>query len=149
MKIATRLQHRRSTRGFTLVELMVVIAILGLLAGVVAFNVMGQAEKAYKGRVQADFASIKKAIDLFKLDVKRYPQQLSELWERPANASNWGPEPYLSEYPPKDPWDQEYIYNYTGGRDYEILTYGADQAPGGEADAADLSSKTINDGQQQ
>ena len=136
--------RRNRRQGFTLVELMVVVAIIGMLAAVVTVNVMGQSHKASVGRVKADMATIKQAMNMFKTDCGRYPQQLNELWERPANANRWGPEPYLDEYPPKDAWGNDYVYNYGSGRDFEIISYGADGAPGGTEENADLSSKTIN-----
>jgi general secretion pathway protein G len=136
--------RKNRRQGFTLVELMVVVAIIGMLAAVVTVNVMSQGTKARVERVKADMSSIKNAMNLFKVDVGRYPQQLSELWERPANANKWGPDPYLQETPPKDPWGNDYVYNYTSGRDFEIISYGADGAPGGTEENSDLSSKTIN-----
>jgi general secretion pathway protein G len=103
-------------------------------------------QEAQRARVAADMQQLSRAIDLFKLDTGRWPQQLNELWERPANEPRWGPEPYLSDYPPLDPWGQEYVYDYAGGRDFELISYGADQAPGGVDQDSDLSSRTLLDG---
>lgn len=138
------MQLRKFRRAFTLVELMVVIAIIGMLAAVVTINLVGQTDKARISRVKADFKVIGDAIDLFKVDNGFYPNQLSDLWERPANAKNWGPEPYLKEYPPMDPWSNEYQYERRSGSDYVITSYGADGAPGGDAESADLDSRSIN-----
>lgn len=138
-----RFRNRRRRRGFTLVELMVVVAIIGLLAAVVTVNVMGQGHTARVERCRADMRSIGNALDLYKIDVGVYPQQLNALWERPAQARKWSG-PYLKEYPPKDPWQNDYIYNFSGGSQYEIISYGAMGAPGGTDEEADLSSRTIN-----
>lgn len=141
---------RRRRRGFTLVELMVVVAIIGLLAAVVTVNVMGQGHTARVERVRADMKAIGDACDLFKIACGTYPQNLQELWERPSsNAARKWAGPYLKEYPPLDPWGNEYVYNFAGSGQYEIISYGADGAPGGVDEAADLSSKTINQMQQQ
>ena len=134
----------RRARAFTLVELMVVVAIIGMLAAVVTINLVGQTDKARISRVKADFKVIGDAIDLFKVDNGFYPQQLSDLWERPANAKNWGPEAYLKEYPPTDPWGNEYMYERGSGSEYSVISYAADGAPGGDAEAEDLNSRTIN-----
>ena len=134
----------RRARAFTLVELMVVVAIIGMLAAVVTINLVGQTDKARISRVKADFKVISDAIDLFKVDNGFYPQQLSDLWERPANAKNWGPEAYLKEYPPTYPWGNEYMFERGSGSEYAVISYGADGAPGGEAETADLDSRTIN-----
>jgi len=143
-------RRRRSRGGFTLVELMVVIAIIGLLAAVVTVNVMGQTYKARKARVKADMDGIKNALKLYKVDNGLYPQQITALWENPGGLPNWGPEPYLEpeSSPPKDPWGNDYIYQFNGS-DYEIITYGADGAPGGQDESQDLSSKTINQAAEQ
>lgn len=146
----SRISRRRRVGGFTLVELMVVVAIIGLLAAVVTVNVMGQSHTARVERVRADMRAIGDACDLFKIACGTYPQQLQDLWERPSsnNARKWAG-PYLKEYPPKDPWGNDYIYNFSGGGQYEIICYGADGGPGGVEEGTDLSSKTINnsDGQ--
>lgn len=139
----------RRRRGFTLVELMVVVAIIGLLAAVVTVNVMGQSHTARIERVRADMRAIGDALDLFKIACGTYPQQLQDLWERPSsNAARRWAGPYLKEYPPVDPWGNEYVYQFSGGGQYEIISYGADGAPGGTDEGADLSSRTINSNQE-
>lgn len=134
---------RRERRGFTLVELMVVVAIIGLLAATVTVSVMGQTYEARKTRCVADFENIGKALKLYKLAVGSYPRDIRYLWERPDNAAKWAG-PYLEEYPPKDPWGNDYVYTFSGGNDYEIISYGADGGPGGTDEDTDLSNKTIN-----
>lgn len=138
-----RIQRRRRRQGgFTLVELMVVVAIIGLLAAVVTVNVMGQSHQARVERVRADMRAISDACDLFKIDVGMYPQQKEDLWQRPGNARKWNG-PYLKEYPPKDPWGNDYEINAQGGR-VMIKSLGADGSNGGTEEAADLDSQTIN-----
>lgn len=140
-----RIRTRRRVAGFTLVELMVVVAIIGLLAAVVTVNVMGQAGEAKKERVKADMKNIGTALDLYKLACGRYPDAIEGLWERPGGneGRKWNG-PYLTEgqYPPVDPWGNRYDYVKTGST-YEIKSNGADGAGGGTDEDADLSSKTI------
>lgn len=139
MKTNTKRLH-----GFSLVELMVVIAIIGLLATVVTVNVIGQAEKAKFTRVKADMDGIKKALKLFRLDMGRYPNSLDELVNAPGGAGRKWTGPYLDDLP-SDPWDNPYEFQAGSGRanDFEITSYGADGAPGGVEINEDLSSKTI------
>ena len=141
-----RTRNRRRVAGFTLVELMVVVAIIGLLAAVVTVNVMGQSHTAKVERVRADMKNIGTALDLYKLACGTYPNELSGLWERPGgNQGRKWAGPYLSEgqYPPRDPWGTEYRYNYSGSGSYELISYGANMEAGGSEEGADLSSKTI------
>ncbi len=129
-----------------LMELLTVVAIVGLLAAVVTVNVMGQGHGPRVQRPAADMKAIRDALELYKVDCGRYPDRLDALWIRPPGLPRWGPEPYLKEYPPKDPWGNEYVYGYEGEGRFEIVSYGADGAPGGQDETADLSSRTIHRG---
>src|SRR5436309_12811612 len=99
------IRRRRRVAGFSLIELMVVIAIMGLLATVVAVNLMGRTYDAKVKKVMADFDAMQKAIKMFKIDNGRYPSRLDDLWQAPGGSKNWKG-PYLDNTPPapKDPW---------------------------------------------
>lgn len=128
-----------------LVELLATVLVVGLVAAVVTVNVMGRRHSG-PNRPAADMKAIADALDLYRVDCGRYPDTLDALWIRPPGARKWGPEPYLKEYPPKDPWGNEYQYvpSVGGGRP-EITSWGADNGPGGDEEGTDLSSRTIND----
>jgi len=96
-------------------------------------------------RVRADMRALHGALDLYRRDVGAPPLQLQELWERPAGAVAWSG-PYLKEWPPKDPWGNEYTYSdgsYDGGEP-EFYSYGADGAPGGLEECVDFSSRALD-----
>ena len=129
--------------GFTLIEVMVVVAILAVIAAMVVPNIVGKDDQARVARVKSDLRSISAAVDMFKLEQYRYPSQdegLTALVEKPDNAKNWPAGGYLRTVP-VDPWDNPYIYIVPGssGRPYEILSLGADGQEGGEEYAADIS----------
>jgi general secretion pathway protein G len=141
--ISLLLKKDRSTAGFTLIELMIVIAILGLMAYMVAPRLMGVMGKAKPKIAMADIKNLETALDMFYLDVGRYPSQdegLKVLYQRPENIPNWGG-PYIKKAP-KDPWGRDYVYKFPGelGGSYDIISYGADGQPGGEGEAADISN---------
>lgn len=138
---------KKTTRqaGFSLIEIMVVLVIMGLLMGVVGVNVMGNLKKANVGRVFADFKQIETGLDSYRLDNYVYPsseQGLEALIEKPALdpvPRKYRDGGYLKDTP-LDPWDREYLYISPGeSRAYDIYTYGADGVPGGEGDARDIS----------
>jgi general secretion pathway protein G len=132
----------RRGAGFSLIELMVVIAIMGLLATVVAVNLMGQTYKAKVVKVQADFDAMKKAVDLFKLNVGRYPSKIDDLWTAPGGAKGWNG-PYIDP-DPKDPWGNSYRYDAPiGGGKPKLTCYGEDGAPSGTGEAQDLTTENI------
>jgi general secretion pathway protein G len=130
--------------GFTLIEMMVVMVIIGLLMALVGPRFIRQEEKARVRAARAQIELLGTALDTFRLDVGRYPtsqEGLQGLTQRPFGLDRWDG-PYLKKAVPNDPWDRPYFYRSPGegGRRYDLLSYGADGAPGGEGDDRDLLS---------
>jgi len=129
--------------GFTLLELLVVIVIIGLLAGLVAPRYFEQLGKSNTKIAKAQIESLEKALDQFRLDVGKYPtteQGLDALNNRPQNLDKWSG-PYLKKAVPPDPWGARYIYKFPGDHgDYDLSSLGADGQPGGTGEAADVTS---------
>lgn len=137
--------HRRS-RGFTLIEIMVVIVILGILAALVVPKVMSRPDEARIVAAKQDIASLSQALKLYKLDNRVYPstdQGLIALVQKPATSPlppNWKSGGYVDRLP-KDPWGNDYQYLQPGVRgEIDIYSLGADGAPGGEGNDADIGS---------
>ncbi len=129
-------------RGFTLIELLVVLAILGLLAAIASPQVVKYLGKAKADTAKIELNNISAALDLFLVDVGRYPSQqegLLALVENPRNIPTWRG-PYLkAKSSPLDPWGQPYQYRIPGQRgDYDLFTLGADNAAGGTGDNQDI-----------
>lgn len=133
-------QARRSA-GFTLIELLVVLVILTLLAGLVGPKVLDQLGGAKSKTARIQIAEIEQSIDLFKLDVGRYPNDaegLRALTDRPATAPGWNG-PYLKKGLPADPWGTTYLYKNPGRNNApDIFSLGADGKAGGDGDNADI-----------
>ena len=134
----------RSTAGFTLIEMMVVLVIIGLLMGIVGPRVIRQSEVAKVKAARIQIETLGTALDTFRLDVGRYPtsqEGLAALRQRPFGVDRWDG-PYLKKDVPKDPWDHPYYYRSPGdaGRPYDLVSYGADGGPGGEGDSRDIAS---------
>ncbi len=128
--------------GFTLIELLVVLVIIGLLATLVAPNFIGQSEKAKPKAARVQLENLRNALDMFQLDVGRYPtteEGLEALRTRPSSAPRWAG-PYLRDEIPLDPWGRPYVYRSPGegGAAYDIGSYGADGRSGGEDNNADI-----------
>jgi len=143
-------KYRGIRSGFTLLEVLIVVAILGLLATIVAVNMAGRVQGARYTKARLDIENFKKAIELFKLDTGRYPKAqegLAALVEKPADVKKWNAGGYLeSKTIPKDPWGNDYVYIFGGSEDikYEIVSYGADGKKGGEGYDADILSNEVN-----
>jgi len=138
----------RRQRGFTLVELMVVIVILGLLVGLVGNRVIHNIAKARKVTARAQIAMLHDAVKSFKLDTGEYPDPsigLLALVEEPPGVIGWNRDGYIDGVEvPLDPWDYEYLYDYPGVYgDFDIYSYGADGKPGGEDEDADIYKTEI------
>lgn len=129
--------------GFTLLELLVVMVIIGLLAGYVGPKYFAQVGKSEVKAARAQMDAIEKALDQYRLDIGRYPsteQGLTALFQRPANEARWGG-PYLKKEAPPDPWGKPFQYKSPGEHgEYDLLSLGKDGQPGGTAEAADITS---------
>ena len=141
---ALRAARRSADRqaGFTLIELLVVRVIIGLLATLVAPNFIGQSEKAKPKAARVQLENLRNALDMFQLDVGRYPtteEGLESLRVRPNSAPRWAG-PYLRDEIPVDPWSRPYVYRSPGegGGNYDIGSYGADGRAGGDQLNADI-----------
>ena len=139
-------------QGFTLLEILVVVMIITILATIVAVRVIPELGKANVSKAVAQITNFQTALNLYRLDNKRFPTQaqglqaLCEQPTRPPIPDNYRTGGYLeSPVLPRDPWDGEYVYIVPGskGADYEIISYGADGEPGGEDENADISSLVL------
>ena len=138
----TKLRIKGLPRGFTLIEIMVVVVIIGLLATLIVPNVIGQGDAARVTAAQIDIRAIGNALDLYRLNNSHYPsteQGLEALVNKPAGfpePRSWGPEPYLKKLP-TDPWGTEFVC-INNGFNYELYSFGADGQEGGENLMADI-----------
>jgi general secretion pathway protein G len=142
---------RIDSRGFTLIELMVVIIILGILAMYIGPKIMGRPEEAKQVKARVDIAALETALKLYKLDVGVYPgteQGLQALIEKPETGNipnKWREGGYLEKsIVPKDPWGNEFVYLSPGVHgDFDIISYGSDGVPGGEGQNKDINNWEI------
>lgn len=133
----------RSCAGFTLLELLVVMVIIGLLAGIVAPQYFGQIGKSNAKVARAQIESFSQALDQYRLDVGQYPsseQGLPALRAAPPQTVRWQG-PYLKRDIPNDPWGRAYVYRRPGQHgDFDLLSLGADGQAGGDGENADVTS---------
>ena len=141
---SVRRSGRASSRGFTLIELLVVLAILTMLAGLVGPRVLGLLGGAKSKTAGVQIADIEKALEIYKLDVGRFPsteEGLDALTKKPGSANGWNG-PYLKGGLPSDPWGNPYRYASPGANGgIDIISLGADGAPGGEGENADIHNR--------
>ena len=129
-------------RPFTLVEMLVVVTIIALIAGLVLPNVMGSLEKSKRDAAKAQIKVLDDAVLSYYLDMKGHPRTLNDLVKSPGSSAKWNG-PYLkSAAIPKDPWGNEYHFDQPGqdGRGYDIYSYGKDGTSGGQKNNADIGS---------
>jgi general secretion pathway protein G len=144
-----KIQNRQKLRGFTLIEIIVVVVIIGLLAAVIAPNIFGQVEEARIKKALSDIRAIESALNLYRLDNFNYPtteQGLQALVTKPTGnpeAKNWRKGGYLPRLP-VDPWGSEYQYASPGANsEIDLFTFGADGKLGGEENNKDLSTADL------
>lgn len=135
---------QKHLRGFTLIELLVVLIILGLLSGLVGPRVMKHFGESKVKTAKLQIEELAAALDMYKLDTDTYPtsqQGLQALVQEPSNAAGWNG-PYLRKnFVPQDPWNRDYHYKYPGENgEFDIYSFGADNAQGGEKDNRDIVS---------
>lgn len=137
----------KTQQGFTLIEIMVVVVIIGVLIGLVAPNILGRVDEAKVTAAKADIATLEQALEMYKLDNQSFPstdQGLQALVEKPGGSPQprkWNPSGYLKKGLPLDPWGNNYLYISPGSSGaYDLYSYGADGREGGEGYDADLGA---------
>ncbi len=133
---------RHGSRGFTLLELLVVIVIIGLLAAFVGPRYFGHVGKSERKAAQAQIEAFARALEAYRLDIGRFPtaeEGLKVLVDRPINEPKWSG-PYLQKAVPADPWGKPFVYRSPGAQnEFDLLSNGKDGQPGGSGDAEDIS----------
>ena len=133
----------RSRAGFTLLELLVVMVIIGLLASFVGPRYFSQVGKSEVKAARAQIDALEKALDQYRLDTGHYPAMdhgLGALVSRPPNEAKWDG-PYLRKALPQDPWGNNYVYRIPGQHgEYDLVSYGKDGQPGGAGEAGDITN---------
>jgi len=138
-----KMRIRPGERGFTLIEIMIVVIIIGLLAALVAPKLFGKLTMAKQKSTKAQIELFGAALDAFRLDTGRYPtteEGLKALREKPSGAENWDG-PYLPKEIPLDPWGKPYVYKSPGEHgEYDLISFGLDGVEGGEGENQDIVS---------
>jgi general secretion pathway protein G len=143
MNFPSAIRFPARVSGFTLLELLVVMVIIGMLASFVGPKFFAQIGKSETKTARAQIDALDKALDQYRLDVGRYPtteQGLAALNERPAGETKWSG-PYLKKAVPMDPWAHAYLYKHPGEHgEYDLFSYGTDGQPGGTGEAEDITN---------
>ncbi len=134
----------RAARGMTLIEILVVLVLIAIVVGIVGGNFIGQGEEAKRKAAAIEIGQIGQALDLYKLEIGRYPttqEGLQALITAPTGVNNWNGPYWKKPALPKDPWSNDYKYTAPGTKAaYDILSYGADGKDGGDGPNKDISS---------
>ncbi|HEY2379840.1 MAG TPA: type II secretion system major pseudopilin GspG [Terriglobia bacterium] len=134
---------QKRDRGITLIELLVVMVIIAMFATLVGSRLFRNVEKAHQATAKEQISEFESTLDLFRLDVGRYPttaEGLDALRVKPSGLENWDG-PYLKKDVPPDPWGHAYIYRCPGQHgDFDLFSYGADGQEGGDGDGADVKN---------
>ncbi len=132
-----------NNRGFTLIEILIVVTILGLLIGLVGPKMFGKVGKSKQKAAKAQISMFETALDTYRLDIGKYPTSdmgLNVLREKPSELKKWDG-PYLPKEIPLDPWGNEYVYQAPGEHgEFDLISLGADGQPGGEGEDMDVVS---------
>ena len=131
---------RPAARGFTLVELLLVLIILALIGGLVLPNIIGRAEGAKVKAASSQIDRLSMAVETYYMDTNAFPDTLDQLVDNNSGVSGWNG-PYVKRSILKDPWSREYVYQYPGEKgQFDIMSLGADGQPGGEENDADIDN---------
>jgi len=134
---------QKTNKGITLIELLVVMVIIAMFATLVGSRVFRNVEKGRQTVAKEQITQFESVLDIYRLDVGRYPsteEGLQALQVRPSGVENWDG-PYLKKDVPLDPWNKPYVYRCPGQHgDFDLLSYGADGAEGGDGDNADIKN---------
>jgi len=129
-------------RGFTLIELVVVILILAILAALIVPRVVGRTDDAKRAKAASDIQTLRNSVQLYKTDVGDFPEELMDLRTRPSEGADGWRGPYLDKELPTDPWGNEYDYQVASdGEEFTIVSYGQDGAPGGDGNNQDIGEE--------
>jgi len=131
-------KHKKKEMGFSLIELLIVMVIMGLLAALVGPRMFGKVGKSKQNAARAQMALLETALDTYRLDVGKYPSDLQAL--RTSDGEKWDG-PYLPKSVPKDPWGNPYVYKRTDNGEVEMISLGANGTEGGEGEDKDISSR--------
>ena len=130
--------HKKKEMGFSLIELLIVMVIMGLLAALVGPRMFGKVGKSKQNAARSQMALLETALDTYRLDVGKYPSDLQAL--RTSDGEKWDG-PYLPKAVPKDPWGHPYVYKRTDNGEVEMISLGANGTEGGEGEDKDISSR--------
>ena len=136
-------KHKNREMGFSLIELLIVMVIMGLLAALVGPRMFGKVGKSKQNAARSQMALFETALDTYRLDVGKYPtsdQGLQALRTKPSGVEKWDG-PYLPKAVPKDPWGNPFVYKRTDKGEVEIISLGANGTEGGEGEDKDISNR--------